>query len=57
MEKSTNTRTMAMAILLIKRFLPNEISGQRLYEPQTNPREKADREKLKRLWEKEKYGY
>jgi len=37
-------------------FLPDEISGQRLYEPQTNPRELADRERLKRLW-KEKYGY
>ena len=37
-------------------FLPKEIAGQRLYEPQENARELADRQRLKNLW-KEKYGY
>ncbi len=37
-------------------FLPNEISGQRFYEPGNNPRELKDRQKLKELWKK-KYGY
>jgi hypothetical protein len=27
-----------------------------LYEPQENPREHADRQRLKKLWE-DKYGY
>lgn len=37
-------------------FLPKEIAGQRLYEPQQNAREQADRQRLKKLW-KDKYGY
>lgn len=37
-------------------FLPEEIAGQRLYQPQQNAREIADRQRLKNLW-KEKYGY
>ncbi len=37
-------------------YLPNEISGHRIYEPQNNQRELADRERLKLLWN-EKYGY
>jgi putative ATPase len=41
---------------VIQEFLPKEIAGQRLYEPQENAREHADRQRLKKLW-KEKYGY
>ena len=41
---------------VIQEFLPNEIVGQRLYEPQENTREYTDRQRLKKLW-KEKYGY
>lgn len=37
-------------------FLPEKISGQRIYEPQNNPRELADRKRLSNLWKK-KYGY
>lgn len=37
-------------------FLPKEIAGQVLYEPQSNPRELADRKRLQKLW-KTKYGY
>lgn len=37
-------------------YLPEALSGHRLYEPQNNPREIADRKRLKALW-KEKYGY
>ncbi len=37
-------------------YLPEEISGTRLYEPGNNKREKDFRVHLKRLWE-EKYGY
>lgn len=37
-------------------YLPEEVSGFRLYEPQNNPRELADRKRLKALWKK-KYGY
>ena len=37
-------------------FLPPEISGEKLYEPGVNPKEKAIQDKLKLLW-KEKYGY
>lgn len=37
-------------------FLPKEISGTKLYEPQKNARESNDRERLKNLW-KNKYGY
>lgn len=37
-------------------FLPKEITGQRLYEPQENTREHADRQRLKKFW-KDKYGY
>lgn len=37
-------------------YMPEELSGQRIYEPQNNQRELADRERLKSFW-KEKYGY
>lgn len=37
-------------------FLPSEISGTTLYEPQKNARESADRERLRKFW-KDKYGY
>ena len=37
-------------------FLPNAIVGTKLYEPQNNPREQADRNRLNQLWKK-KYGY
>jgi putative ATPase len=37
-------------------FLPDEISGTVLYEPQKNARESSDRKRLKDLW-KNKYGY
>lgn len=37
-------------------FLPDAVKGNPLYTPQDNPREKADRERLARLW-KGKYGY
>ena len=37
-------------------YLPEEIAGSSLYEPQNNPRENADRTKLQALW-KEKYKY
>ena len=37
-------------------FLPEEISGTVLYEPQDNPRERELRKNLREKW-KEKYGY
>ncbi len=37
-------------------FLPDEISGTRLYSPQDNPREMELRRSLKAKW-KDKYGY
>lgn len=37
-------------------FLPKELSGTRLYEPQKNARESADRERLKKFW-KDRYKY
>lgn len=37
-------------------YLPEEIAGNALYEPQNNPRENADRTKLQDLW-KAKYKY
>jgi len=37
-------------------FMPDEISGQRLYEPSNNPRELELRNRLKEMWG-EKYGY
>lgn len=37
-------------------FLPDEISQNKLYEPQNNPRENEMRQQLRKLW-KEKYGY
>ena len=37
-------------------YLPEEIKNQVLYTPQTNPREEADRKRLRELWKK-KYGY
>ncbi len=37
-------------------FLPDDIKGNKLYEPSNNPRENAQREFLKQRW-KDKYGY
>jgi putative ATPase len=37
-------------------FLPDKIAGQKLYNPQNNPRENELRNRLKQLW-KNKYGY
>ena len=37
-------------------FLPDKISGRKLYDPQNNPRENELRARLKSLW-KNKYGY
>ena len=37
-------------------FLPQDISGTVLYDPQKNARESNDRERLKNLW-KDRYGY
>ena len=37
-------------------YLPAEIKDQVLYTPQANPREEADRKRLRELWKK-KYGY
>jgi putative ATPase len=37
-------------------FLPDKISGRKLYDPQNNPREGELRARLKSLW-KNKYGY
>ena len=37
-------------------YLPEKISGTKLYDPGNNPREKELRDNLRRLW-KEKYGY
>ncbi|MCS6820079.1 MAG: replication-associated recombination protein A, partial [Chitinophagales bacterium] len=37
-------------------FMPQQISGTKLYEPSDNPREAEIRKQL-RLWWKEKYGY
>lgn len=37
-------------------FMPDEVKGTTLYDPQENSREKADRERLSKLW-KGKYGY
>jgi putative ATPase len=37
-------------------FLPDAVKGKAIYTPQENAREKADRERLARLW-KGKYGY
>ena len=37
-------------------FLPDEVKGRKIYEPQQNPAEKKTLEQLQRLW-KDKYGY
>jgi putative ATPase len=37
-------------------FLPDVLKGTAIYTPQENAREKADRERLARLW-RDKYGY
>ncbi len=37
-------------------FLPDALSGERFYEPGDNPRERSDRERLRKLWGK-RYGY
>ena len=37
-------------------FLPQEISGTKLYQPQNNPREREIQNSLRNKW-KEKYGY
>jgi putative ATPase len=37
-------------------FLPEELSNTRIFDPGNNPREKAQRQHLQKLWKK-KYGY
>jgi putative ATPase len=37
-------------------FLPEKISGKKMYDPQNNPREHEIRTRLKALW-KNKYKY
>ncbi|MDP4291802.1 MAG: replication-associated recombination protein A, partial [Bacteroidota bacterium] len=37
-------------------FMPQKVSGHKLYDPQNNPRENELRSRLKSLW-KNKYGY
>jgi putative ATPase len=37
-------------------FLPEQVSGTKLYEPSNNPAEARIREYLKNCW-KDKYGY
>ncbi|NJN35082.1 MAG: replication-associated recombination protein A [Saprospiraceae bacterium] len=37
-------------------FLPQDISGEKFYDPSVNPAENAVRERLRNLW-KDKYGY
>ncbi len=37
-------------------FLPDKLTGKKLYDPQNNPRENELRNRLKQLW-KNKYGY
>jgi putative ATPase len=37
-------------------FLPEKISGTKIYEPQENPREKEIRNRLSAMW-KNHYGY
>ena len=37
-------------------FLPEELKGKKLYEPQDNAREQEIRERLQSWW-KDKYGY
>jgi putative ATPase len=37
-------------------FMPEKISGTKLFDPAANPREAEMRSHLKKLW-KEKYGY
>ncbi|MFN3528962.1 MAG: hypothetical protein ACK417_03455 [Bacteroidia bacterium] len=41
---------------IAQEFLPEEISGTRLYEPGHNAREAEMRSQLKRWWQ-ERYGY
>lgn len=41
---------------VLQEFLPDELSGTKLYEPGNNAREAEQRAYLKKLW-KEKYGY
>ena len=42
--------------LVEQEFLPEQISGTKLYDPQDNPRERELRKSLRDRW-KEKYGY
>lgn len=37
-------------------FLPEDLAGKKLYDPQNNTREAEIRERLRKWW-KEKYGY
>jgi putative ATPase len=37
-------------------FLPEDLSGKKLYDPQSNARESEIRKRLKNWWKK-KYGY
>lgn len=41
---------------VVQEFLPDEVSGTKLFEPQQNPAEEKIKQKLKQDW-KEKYGY
>jgi len=41
---------------VVQEFLPDEISGSKLFDPQDNPAEEKIKQKLRQDW-KEKYGY
>ncbi|MDZ4705217.1 MAG: replication-associated recombination protein A [Saprospiraceae bacterium] len=41
---------------VVQEFLPDEVSGTKLFEPQQNPAEEKIKQKLKQDW-KDKYGY
>lgn len=41
---------------VVQEFLPDELSGEKFYDPGENPRENEMRKRLQSLW-KDKYGY
>ena len=41
---------------VVQEYLPDAISGTKIYDPGLNPREDELRQRLKKLW-KEKYNY
>lgn len=41
---------------VMQNYLPDEIDGHKIYEPQNNPQEQKARNRLKNLW-KDKYSY